>query len=63
MLVLSRKVGESLMIDDVEIILVRIHGKSRVRLGIIAPTRVRVIRKETVGKEKQHENDLEVPNI
>jgi carbon storage regulator len=46
MLVLSRKVSESIMIgDDVEVRVVSVRG-DQVRLGISAPSRVTVHRKE-----------------
>ena len=46
MLVLSRKIGESIMIgDDIEITLVSTEG-SKVRIGIQAPVDVPVHRKE-----------------
>jgi len=46
MLVLSRQKDESIMIgDDVEIIIVDVRG-DKVRLGITAPKRISVHRKE-----------------
>lgn len=46
MLVLSRKVGESIIIaDDIEIIIRAVDGDN-VRLGINAPKEVKVYRKE-----------------
>jgi carbon storage regulator len=49
MLVLSRKVGESILIgDDVEITIVEIRG-NKIRLGIEAPRDVTVIRSELEG--------------
>lgn len=46
MLVLSRKIGEKIVVDDrVTIVINRISG-NRVSLGIIAPPGVRVIRSE-----------------
>lgn len=46
MLILSRKVGESLMIqDDIEIMITEISG-DKVKIGIHAPRDVKVIRKE-----------------
>jgi len=54
MLVLTRKVGESIVIgDDIEITLVRIEA-DQVRVGISAPKNVPVYRKELieeVGRE------------
>lgn len=53
MLVLSRKMGESIVIPefDVEITIVRI-GK-QVRIGIKAPTNVKVLRKELYSKQSE----------
>lgn len=46
MLILTRRVGESLMIgDDVEIIILGIKG-NQIRIGTIAPRNVSVHRKE-----------------
>jgi carbon storage regulator len=64
MLVLSRKINESIMIgDDVEIVVVDIRGvggSQRVRLGINASREVSVHRKEiylAIQQEKQEESD------
>jgi carbon storage regulator len=46
MLVLSRKVGERLQIDDDIIVTVVKLDDGRVRLGIEAPPHVRVLRQE-----------------
>ena len=55
MLVLTRRIGESILIgDDVEITLVRIEG-DQVRIGISAPKHVQVYRKELLD-EVQREN-------
>lgn len=55
MLVLSRKTGERLVIgDNVVITIVRIQG-DKVRIGIEAPSDVRVIREELKPEnETQH---------
>lgn len=46
MLVLSRKVGESVMLaDDIEVIVVAVDGQ-RVRLGIKAPKHISIRRAE-----------------
>lgn len=46
MLVLSRKIGEEIMIgDDIRLVVYRIQG-NRVRLGIMAPEGVPVFRSE-----------------
>lgn len=55
MLVLGRKLNESLMIgDDVEIIIAEIKG-DQVKLGIKAPRQIKVYRKE-IYEEIQSEN-------
>lgn len=55
MLVLTRKVSESIMIgDDIEVTVIRVAG-DKVRFGINAPTSVAVHRKE-VFDEIQREN-------
>jgi carbon storage regulator len=46
MLVLSRRVGETIVIDDqIRVTVVAVHG-DRVRLGIVAPPEVPVDRQE-----------------
>jgi carbon storage regulator len=46
MLVLSRRVGEEIVIDgDIRVMVVEVHS-DRVRLGIAAPEHVRIDRKE-----------------
>ena len=45
MLVLTRKVDESILIGDVEVIVTRIKGSS-VRIGIKANSTVKVVRSE-----------------
>jgi len=55
MLVLTRKVGEAIVVgDDIEITLVRIDD-DQVRLGIVAPKDVPVYRKELL-EEVEKEN-------
>ena len=61
MLVLSRKVNESIVIgDNVTIVVIEVRG-DRVRLGIEAPSEVSVHRKEVFDKiqhmEQQKETD------
>jgi carbon storage regulator len=49
MLVLSRRVSESIQIgEDIVVSVVRIEGE-RVRIGINAPTEVRVVRSELLA--------------
>jgi carbon storage regulator len=55
MLVLTRRIGESILVgDEIEITLVRIEG-DQVRIGISAPRHVQVYRKELLD-EVQQEN-------
>jgi carbon storage regulator len=56
MLILSRKAGDSLLIDGgVRIVVLGVEGTS-VRLGIDAPTDVRVMRGEIL-KQVERENE------
>lgn len=61
MLILSRKCGESLIINDhIEIVISEISG-DKVRIGIEAPKDVKVLRKElvqTMESNKQAANSL-----
>ena len=53
MLVLSRKIGERILIgDDVEIVVTAIEG-SRVRIGIVAPRSLRVVRSELDEQDRR----------
>ena len=55
MLILTRKLGESITIgDDIKITVLGIHGK-QVRLGVIAPQKV-VVHREEVYFKIQEEN-------
>lgn len=50
MLVLSRKLGERIVVGDgIELIVLAVNG-SRVRLGIAAPDECRIIRSECLEK-------------
>jgi len=54
-LALTRKVGESIIINnDIEVIIVEVKG-DQVRIGIKAPKSVRILRKE-IFDEIQYEN-------
>lgn len=46
MLVLSRKQGQSIVIDEQTVVTVLQIGQGRVQIGIVAPTRVPVYRQE-----------------
>lgn len=61
MLVLSRKVGEKIMIgDDIVITVVEID-QGRMRLGIQAPKNVKIMRQELIlnGEENKYANPNE----
>jgi len=54
MLVLSRKLNQSIMIgDDIELTIVDVKG-DQVRLGIAAPREVAILRKEIYERAKSH---------
>ncbi len=59
MLVLSRKVGESIVVDGREIIVTKVCG-TRVWLGVNAPASVPVHRKEVFDRDAQEER---IPSI
>jgi carbon storage regulator len=52
MLVLSRKVGERILIGDNVVVQVLEAGRGRVRLGISAPAGVTVLRSELPAKRR-----------
>ncbi len=53
MLVLSRKVGDKLVIDgNITVEVVRIHG-NRITLGVVAPSDVKILRGELTQKRTQ----------
>ena len=55
MLALTRKTGESIILDDeIEIVVVEVKGE-QVRLGIQAPKNVKILRKE-IYEEIRSEN-------
>lgn len=60
MLLLSRRVGEEILIgDDIRVVLVAYHG-SRARIGIVAPPGTRILRRELAFKDRQQkEQDSE----
>lgn len=55
MLVLSRKVGEQICVPQFDIVLtvLEVNGR-RVRLGITAPEKIAVVRKELMDRSPQH---------
>ncbi|QLB21481.1 carbon storage regulator [Vespertiliibacter pulmonis] len=56
MLILTRKIGESLLIgDDVEITVLSVRG-SQVKLGVKAPKEISVHREEIYQRIKASEN-------
>ena len=60
MLVLRRRVGETIAIDGgIEIEVVEI-SRTRVKLGIIAPRNVSVVRKETIPVATENREALEL---
>lgn len=61
MLVLTRKVEESILIgDDVEIMVLGVSG-DKVRIGITAPREVEVFRKEVKDSRNGNGADREAP--
>ena len=69
MLVLTRKLGESIAIDDhIKIVVVQIKGK-QVRLGIKAPKETKIHREEVYkaiqdqNEEASHSNIDDVENL
>ena len=56
MLILSRRVGESIKFDDeVSMTVLSIRG-NQVRLGISAPWEIKVMREEIYDKNKEKQN-------
>lgn len=61
MLVLTRKEGETLLLgDDIEVRVVRIDGE-HVRLGIVAPRSVRVLRGELLADIQDETGSAAIP--
>ncbi len=57
MLVLSRKVGEKLVIDgNITVEVVKIQG-NRITLGLVAPSDVKILRGELTQKQPSNETD------
>jgi carbon storage regulator len=60
-LILSRKLGESVVIgEDIVIRIVELR-RSRVRIGIEAPPNVRIRREEHLSQDEKLEFELELP--
>jgi len=58
MLVLSRKIGETLYIgNDIQVIVLGVNG-NQIRLGIIAPKQVSVHREEVYQRIREEEKHL-----
>jgi len=63
MLVLSRKKGDAVIIDEkIEVIIVDVSENGKVRLGINAPSDVSIVRKE-IKDEVENENKEAAMNI
>jgi carbon storage regulator len=63
MLVLTRRAGESIMIDnDIELKVLKIRG-SQVHLGIDAPKRAAVHRKEVWLRIQDENDDSDAPEV
>lgn len=56
MLVLSRKVNESILLgDEIEVTIIRVKGGG-VRLGILAPDQIKILRKELANGNSNQVN-------
>ena len=59
MLVLSRKIGERIIIDGgIEVMIQKISG-DRVTIGLVAPANVKILRSELVVDEANHKSNAE----
>jgi len=62
MLVLSRKVGESLIIDgDIKVKILEVRG-NRIRIGIEAPPDVNIVRDELLDRDTKIEKPVPAVN-
>ncbi|MAX51809.1 MAG: carbon storage regulator [Methylophaga sp.] len=57
MLILTRRIGESLIIDEDTVVTVLGTKGNQVRIGIDAPDDVNIIREELLSREKQPEKE------
>lgn len=61
MLVLSRKAGESIIVDDVKVTVVKLD-RNRVRIGIEAPAEKKILRGELVISDLMDELTTDASN-
>ena len=62
MLILTRKIGESIIVgDNIRVVVLEVRGR-QIRLGIEAPSEIVVLRAE-VAQRLINDNLLDVPNI
>lgn len=60
MLIISRKIGESLLIDnEIEIFILDIKN-DKIRIGIEAPKSVKILRKELFETEKSNREAVQI---
>ncbi len=63
MLVLTRKTGQSIVIDGgIEITVLEVRG-GQIRLGISAPTEIKVNRKELLERSHVEVDEEEIPAV
>lgn len=63
MLVLTRKTGQSIVIDGgIEITVLEVRG-GQIRLGISAPTEIKVNRKELLERSHVEVDEEEIPTV
>ncbi|HEX2937973.1 MAG TPA: carbon storage regulator CsrA [Ruminiclostridium sp.] len=63
MLVLARRSGDSIIIgDDIEITVIEVQG-DKVKLGIKAPKKVPVMRRELLDEAKSANKEAASPNV